>query len=258
VRYGFVAEAPSVWWTADHVTTFRVYRATDQAPTSAAVVMVLVFADATSADAARGRDHLVPGYGPARWLQNVALVQSSRAALERWFSIQLARDLAPMVSPSSDGASDAGEAASVVNSEYVAVLDQLGTWPSVEAGCQGLVRHYLAAGLPSGATAEFTLEIRPSGSGAGARVLSGRLALDYPPYPQVAGTLAGRAFGSAAMEPVAVQLLLHDGQLELELGASDRDAVTVPLGCADTSLAFGASADTAIVLRLSDARLVDL
>ena len=52
--------------------------------------MVIVYADAASADAAhQDGAHLVPGYGPSVWQGNVALVQTTRGELARRYAAEV-------------------------------------------------------------------------------------------------------------------------------------------------------------------------
>lgn len=94
-QHGFQVEVAIRWWTTDQVTSFRVFDTrTDR------VVMVLVYPDAAVADGERTRaqaleatgSHLVPGYGPSAWHQNVALVESTQNELGRRFAAERERD----------------------------------------------------------------------------------------------------------------------------------------------------------------------
>jgi hypothetical protein len=80
---GYLVSAPVLWWT-NGTTTFTVQDPAEQNSPAARVLMVIVYPDATTAQAAHSQDgHLVPGYGPTVWQDNVALVQSSRSELAR-------------------------------------------------------------------------------------------------------------------------------------------------------------------------------
>jgi hypothetical protein len=76
-----------------------------QAP-DARVLMVLVYPDAAAAAEARERAgdgaHLVPGYGPSVWLDNVALVQSTWGVLEARYMAMVDADLGTRVSTGPD------------------------------------------------------------------------------------------------------------------------------------------------------------
>jgi hypothetical protein len=69
---------------------------------NARVLMVLVYPDAASAAEVRERAgdsaHLVPGYGPSVWLDNVALVQSSWSVLEARYMEMVDADMGTRIS----------------------------------------------------------------------------------------------------------------------------------------------------------------
>jgi hypothetical protein len=84
IAHGYEADAPLVWWTPNHLTTFRV-----SDPASDRVVMVLVYPDYATADAERSRakardgttagmgPHLISGYGYSAWRGNIAIIEST-------------------------------------------------------------------------------------------------------------------------------------------------------------------------------------
>lgn len=83
----YQVEASLAWpWTGDGVTSFRVL-----APASDRMLMVLVFPSISGAGYAHALADarnmpLVPGYGPAVWRENVALVESSADQLNRAYT----------------------------------------------------------------------------------------------------------------------------------------------------------------------------
>jgi hypothetical protein len=105
---GYQVDEPVPWWTTNHVTTFTVSDASDQG--TGRVLMVLVYPDTATAvaelDKAEAREaadtteqptisggpHLVPGYGPSVWRQNVALIESTQHELSQQYAAQLDRD----------------------------------------------------------------------------------------------------------------------------------------------------------------------
>jgi hypothetical protein len=107
VDAGYLVDQAHTWsWTAAPVTTFQIY---DQDPARGRVLMALVYPDAAAAETDRrqaaARDeallstvpagygpHLVPGYGPSMWRDNVALVQTSRSELDRIAGMDIGRD----------------------------------------------------------------------------------------------------------------------------------------------------------------------
>jgi hypothetical protein len=110
VRHGFQVDPPITWWTNSHVTTFTVSDQPGVGGPAGRVLMVLVYPDATTAQAefgsaqAREADasadqsapgvgpHLLPGYGPSVLRDNVALVESTHQELARQYAAQLDRD----------------------------------------------------------------------------------------------------------------------------------------------------------------------
>jgi hypothetical protein len=108
-RAGYAADAPLSWWTSSRVTTFTVSDPAEQGSPNARVLMVLVYPDSATAQSERSRaiardyedalaasfsdqcPHLIPGYGPSVWRQNVAMVQSTRGELERRYATELDR-----------------------------------------------------------------------------------------------------------------------------------------------------------------------
>jgi hypothetical protein len=92
LNQGFQTSAPMTWWT-NGSTTFTVEDPTEQNSPSARVLMVIVYPDLANARAAHRDDgHLVPGYGPSVWLDNVALVQTTRGELARRFAAEVERN----------------------------------------------------------------------------------------------------------------------------------------------------------------------
>jgi hypothetical protein len=105
VEQGYRVSAPLTWWTSDHVTTFMVSDG-EQRGSTGRVVMVLVYPDVATAEAERARaqtreaadtsgalstdaPHLVPGYGPGVWRNNVAIVESTEDELSRRYAAEL-------------------------------------------------------------------------------------------------------------------------------------------------------------------------
>jgi hypothetical protein len=95
---GLQVEQPNAWsWTSPSVTSFQVHD-------GSRALMVLVYPSAAAANAARhqaeandalqgnsagfGSPHLVDGYGPSTWMDNIALVQSTTDTLNRQFQAQ--------------------------------------------------------------------------------------------------------------------------------------------------------------------------
>jgi len=78
------------------------------------------------------------------------------------------------------------------------------------------------------------------------------LTLLDPPYPEVAGSLAGFADGSSDNTPVVVQSRMEDTHLRLELTSADGGTVVAAMGCAEDSRAYGATFDATFELRLAD------
>jgi hypothetical protein len=91
-------DQPTTWsWTSPSVTSFQVHD-------GSRVLMVLVYPNVTAANAARhqaestdalqgnsagfGSPHLVDGYGPSTWMDNIAMVQTTTETLNRQFQAQ--------------------------------------------------------------------------------------------------------------------------------------------------------------------------
>jgi hypothetical protein len=101
VRNEFIADGyqvgtPVNWWTNNHVTTFTV---SDDPAQGDRVLTVLVYPDTATAQAETARagqsndpagPYLVPGFGPAIMLQNVAVVESTRQQLAQRYAVELA------------------------------------------------------------------------------------------------------------------------------------------------------------------------
>ena len=102
------------------------------------------------------------------------------------------------------------------------------------ASCGDFVGSYLAGGLPSGSTVDVMVQRRSAlGVEEGVRVL----ALDYAPYPRVAGRLTGDG----------VLVGIDDGVLRLELPSGE----VRPAGCVGDSIVYGATNDAVVTLVLS-------
>jgi hypothetical protein len=84
---GYTVEEPMHWqWTNPPVTTLRVRGLSTG---DDRLLMVLMYADVASADAERRSvrgEHPVPGYGPAVWTGNVAMVQSTQTELDKHYA----------------------------------------------------------------------------------------------------------------------------------------------------------------------------
>jgi hypothetical protein len=136
---GYRAEPAVAWWTNDHVTSFRVYPDADRTDPNARVLMVLVYPDMSTAQAARGvaesreqdspsiitanaGPHLVQYYGPSQWYANVALVESTEGELQRAYAVEQSRDnpMSPSIGP--DIESSAAPAEYAVEAQFVSVL----------------------------------------------------------------------------------------------------------------------------------------
>jgi hypothetical protein len=106
-------------------------------------------------------------------------------------------------------------------------------------GCAAFVSQHLEGGLPSGATAAYTLEVRRPLTDVSRAV--GTMALDYQPYPTVAGTLE-----------------TGDGAIQLGLAANQRDALRLStpegqaenVGCVGPNLVYAAFGDALFILEL--------
>jgi hypothetical protein len=91
VDRGFQASRPITWWT-DGSTTFTIEDPTELNSPSGRVLMVIVFPDLASAEAARqADDRLVMGYGPSVFQGNVALVQTTRGDIMRRYAAEVNR-----------------------------------------------------------------------------------------------------------------------------------------------------------------------
>jgi len=86
---GFQADPALNWdWTSPPVSTFRVHDSS-----LGRELMVLVYPDAAAAQLASSRGpRLVVNYGDSVWRENVALVQTTQAELNRAFQLQNERD----------------------------------------------------------------------------------------------------------------------------------------------------------------------
>jgi len=104
---GYDVDPVDAWtWTTPPVTTFQV-----RDPGQDRVLLVLVYASMTAAQAARGEaeaheqawngraslnaeagPHLVAGWGPSTWSGNVALVQTAQSELVRAYQVQVDQD----------------------------------------------------------------------------------------------------------------------------------------------------------------------
>jgi hypothetical protein len=86
---GYQVDPALSWdWTSPPVSTFRVHDSTQGRE-----LIVLVYPSATAAELANSRGpRLVVGYGESVWRGNVALVQTTRAALDSAFQLQNDRD----------------------------------------------------------------------------------------------------------------------------------------------------------------------
>jgi hypothetical protein len=74
---GYLVSAPVLWWT-NGTTTFTVQDPAEQNSPAARVLMVIVYPDATTAQAAHSQDgHLVPGYGPTELARRHAAAVNS-------------------------------------------------------------------------------------------------------------------------------------------------------------------------------------
>lgn len=107
---GYQVDAPTTWWTNNHVTTFTVSDRSDQGSASGRILMVLVYPNAATAQTeistaqaheaaenadltlAAGGPHLVAGYGPSVLRQNVAVVESTQQELARRYAAELDRE----------------------------------------------------------------------------------------------------------------------------------------------------------------------
>jgi hypothetical protein len=122
-RAGFAVSPAIHWWTGD-LTSFTVSDARET-NWQTRVVMVLFYRDDEAADTARreAQAHnrmLVPGYGEAAWLGNVAMVQSNTYELSRLAQQELDRDLGISV----ENSVVATPSRFTVDDEFVAILSQ--------------------------------------------------------------------------------------------------------------------------------------
>jgi hypothetical protein len=120
VDQGFQTSQPITWWT-NGSTSFTVEDPAEQNMSSARVLMVIVYPDLESAHAAAQRDggHLVPGYGPSTWQDNVALQETTRAELARRYAAEVNRNDPSFAGPEPELMADPGY---VVGLDFVAVV----------------------------------------------------------------------------------------------------------------------------------------
>ncbi len=127
-----VRDAHNRWtdaWTLPPVTSMQVR---DQS--SDRVLLVLVYADAAAAqlehDRAAVRDdypvngspHLVPGYGPGLWNDNVALVESTQTQLDRLYGHAVNREMRTSVGAASMPLPNADFPNTTVDAEFLQAL----------------------------------------------------------------------------------------------------------------------------------------
>jgi hypothetical protein len=138
---GYQVDAPTVWWTNNHVTTFTVSDASPQPGQSDRVLMVLVYPDIATAQAdiakaqAQGSNgqpneltgaagpRLVPGYGPSLLLQNVALVESTRQELAQQYAAERAADDQAVFGTSATTLPATAPVTTAVDADFFSALD---------------------------------------------------------------------------------------------------------------------------------------
>ena len=138
---GYQVDAPTTWWTNNHVTTFTVSDRSDQAGASDRVLMVLVYPDTATAQAEFGQaqareaaettdrtapaggPHLVPGYGPSILVRNVALVESTQQELAQGYAAQLDRENLVVVGTGGPTEFTVAPAMTAVDFDFLSALD---------------------------------------------------------------------------------------------------------------------------------------
>jgi len=138
---GYQVDAPTTWWTNNHVTTFTVSDRADQGSASGRMLMVLVYPDTATAQAEMttaqaheaaqttdqtapfGGPHLVPGYGPSILVHNVALVESTQQELARRYAAQLDRENLVVVGTGEPTEFTSAPATHAVDLDFLSALD---------------------------------------------------------------------------------------------------------------------------------------